>query len=359
MQDESVAKKEKTNKKGPKNPRKESNVSDKKMEDNPRKESNVSDKKKESNVAKKSNKGDYFQADLKKPNFASKDDILESKEKGFIGDKEGWFDNDLWKRPKHKFNFDGAKDHDYYYGSYSSHHIHEEMLKDQSRTMSYQRAIEGNPEDFKDKIVLDIGCGTGILSLFAAKAGAKHVYAVDNAEVALFAKEIIKQNGFEDKITVMKGKIEDLEFPFGEGGVDIIISEWMGYFLLYESMLDCVLWARDKYLNKKTGKMLPDRAQMYVAAIEDSEYMTDKKQFWDNVYGFNMNCMSHSVFKDPVVDTVPSQQIMTDSCCILDLNLVTMKKEEVNFSNYYALTANFTDRVHALVSWFDTTFSDL
>ena len=45
----------------------------------------------------------------------------------------------------------------------------------------------------------------------------------------------------------------------------------MGYFLLYESMLDCVLWARDKYL-KKGGKMLPDRATIYVAAIEDSEY---------------------------------------------------------------------------------------
>ena len=62
------------------------------------------------------------------------------------------------------------------------------MLKDQVRTLSYQKAIEGNPEDFKDKVVLDIGCGTGILSIFAARAGAKHVYAIDNAEIALFAK---------------------------------------------------------------------------------------------------------------------------------------------------------------------------
>lgn len=107
---------------------------------------------------------------------------------------------------------------------------------------------------------MDIGCGTGILSIFAARAGAKHVYAVDNAEIALFAREIIKNNGLEDKITVYKGKMEEIEFPFGEGEVDIIISEWMGYYLLYESMLDCVLWARDKYLNKSTGKMLPDRA---------------------------------------------------------------------------------------------------
>jgi len=108
--------------------------------------------------------------------------------------------------------------------------------------------------------VLDIGCGTGILSIFAARAGAKHVYAIDNAEIALFAKDIVKDNGLESKITVYKGKMEELDLPFGEGEVDIIVSEWMGYFLLYESMLDCVLWARDKYLNKKTGKMLPDRA---------------------------------------------------------------------------------------------------
>lgn len=93
--------------------------------------------------------------------------------------------------------------------------------------------------------------------------------------------------------------------PFGEGEIDIIISEWMGYFLLYESMLDCVLWARDKFLNKETGKMLPDRATMYMAAIEDEVLMKDKTEFWNNVYGVNMSCMSKGLFKDPSVDVVP------------------------------------------------------
>lgn len=120
------------------------------------------------------------------------------------------------------------------------------MLKDEIRTNAYRDAIEGNPQDFKDKVVLDIGAGTGILSIFAARAGAKHVYAVENAEIAFFAKEIIKNNGFSDKITVLKGKMEEIVLPVEK--VDIIISEWMGYFLLYESMLDSVLWARDKYL---------------------------------------------------------------------------------------------------------------
>ena len=130
--------------------------------------------------------------------------------------------------------------------------------------------------------MLDIGCGTGILSIFAARAGAKHVYAIENAEIALFAVEIIKRNNLQDKITVIKGKMEEIKLPVPK--VDIIISEWMGYFLLYESMLDSVLWARDKYL-VPGGKMLPDRAIMYVAGIEDGMFKNEKKAFWDDVYG--------------------------------------------------------------------------
>ena len=239
---------------------------------------------------------------------------------------------------------------------YSCRAIHEDMLGDTSRTLAYQRAIEENPEDFKDKVVLDIGCGTGILSIFAARAGAKHVYAIDNAEIALFSKQIIKENGLSDKITVIKGKIEEVDLPFKEGEIDIIVSEWMGYFLLYESMLDCVLWARDKYLNKKTGKMLPDRAKMYVGAMEDSEYIAGKNNFWENVYGVDMSCMTAGVLTDPMVEEVPSSNLISDSCMILDLDLMTMKPSEVEFSNSYSLTMNYSDTVHALVFWFDISF---
>lgn len=178
--------------------------------------------------------------------------------------------------------------HDYYFGSYSSSYIHEEMLKDRVRTLAYMRAIENNKKDFKDKIVMDIGAGTGILSIFAAKAGAKHVYAIENAEIALYAREIVKRNGLADKITVLKGKMEEIELPVEK--VDIIISEWMGYFLLYESMLDTVLWARDKYL-APDGKMLPDRAVIKIATIEDEKYKNSKIGFWKNVYGVDMSCL--------------------------------------------------------------------
>ena len=87
------------------------------------------------------------------------------------------------------------------------------------------------------------------------------------------AREIVKVNGMEDKITLIQGKMEEIEMPFPK--VDIIISEWMGYFLLYESMLDTVLVARDKYL-KPGGSLFPDEATLYLAAIEDMDYKEEK-----------------------------------------------------------------------------------
>jgi predicted RNA methylase len=96
---------------------------------------------------------------------------------------------------------------DYYYGSYSHFNIHEEMIRDKARTEAYKKAIEQNKHLFKDKTVLDIGTGTGILSLFAAQCGAKKVYAVDNADIAYFAMDIAKKNDSREVIQVIKGRI--------------------------------------------------------------------------------------------------------------------------------------------------------
>jgi protein arginine N-methyltransferase 1 len=114
---------------------------------------------------------------------------------------------------------------------------------------------------------------TDWVSRFAARAGAKHVIGVDMSSIIEKAKEIVAVNGLSDKITLLQGKMEEVKLPFPK--VDIIISEWMGYFLLYESMLDTVLYARDTYL-AEDGKIFPDKATMYVAAIEDGEYKDDK-----------------------------------------------------------------------------------
>ncbi|PIO30573.1 hypothetical protein AB205_0129480, partial [Aquarana catesbeiana] len=123
---------------------------------------------------------------------------------------------------------------DYYFDSYAHFGIHEEMLKDEVRTLTYRNSMFHNRHLFKDKVVLDVGSGTGILCMFAAKAGAKKVIG------------IVKANKLDHVVTIIKGKVEEVELPVEK--VDIIISEWMGYCLFYESMLNTVIYARDKWL---------------------------------------------------------------------------------------------------------------
>lgn len=103
--------------------------------------------------------------------------------------------------------------------------IHETMLKDTVRTDAYRDFIYENKHLFKDKVVLDVGCGTGVLSMFCAKAGAKKVIAVDNSAIIDKAREHVFENGLDGIITCLHGKIEEVILPVKK--VDIIISEWM------------------------------------------------------------------------------------------------------------------------------------
>eukprot|EP00127_Corallochytrium_limacisporum_P001379 Clim_evm1s55 gene=Clim_evmTU1s55 len=244
---------------------------------------------------------------------------------------------------------------DYYFDSYSHFGIHEEMLKDRVRTVTYQRAIMQNAHMFKDKVVLDIGCGTGILCMFAAKAGAKHVYGVDMARIITKAREIVSLNGFEDKVTLIQGKVEEIQLPVEK--VDIIISEWMGYALFYESMLDTVLYARDKWL-ADDGLLYPSSCRLYFSAIEDAEYKESKIEWWDNVYGFDYSPLKQQVLQEPLVDVVDSNQVCTDQDMIFECDIHKVKKEDLSFTVPWKLTAKRNDYIHAWVLYFDTWFND-
>jgi type I protein arginine methyltransferase len=242
---------------------------------------------------------------------------------------------------------------DYYFNSYAHFGIHEEMLKDEVRTRSYMRAIVDNPHLFAGKTVMDVGCGTGILSIFAAKAGAAKVYAVECSKIVDQARKIIEVNGFADIIEVVEGKVEELELDIE---VDIIISEWMGYFLFYESMLDTVLYARDRWL-KKDGLLFPDKASLYLCGIEDAQYKDEKISFWDNVYGLDMSCIKHVALTEPLVDTVDCEQVMSNVSAVFSIDMNTVTVEELSFAVPFKITAVRNDYCHALVAFFDVEFS--
>jgi len=253
---------------------------------------------------------------------------------------------------------DDRTSQDYYFDSYAHHAIHEEMLKDHVRTQTYQMAITQNAHLFRDKVVLDVGCGTAILSLFCCQAGAKHVYAVDCSSILQQAKKIVHKNGYSDKITLIQGKIEEIELPVEH--VDIIVSEWMGYFLLYESMLDTVIFARDKWLVKdNTGIIFPDKAVMYLSAMEDENIRRERIDFWDDVYGFDMSPIKEIALREPVVDVVDPKSLVTDAVPILHLDILTCTKEDLAFTADFKLQARRNDFIHGLVAYFECAFTQI
>ncbi|KAL8671858.1 MAG: hypothetical protein Q9168_003648 [Polycauliona sp. 1 TL-2023] len=247
-----------------------------------------------------------------------------------------------------------TKDHDtHYFSSYDHSDIHETMLRDSVRTDAYRDFIYENKNLFAGKVVLDVGCGSGILSLFCARAGAAKVIAVDNSSIIDKAREIVYVNGLGDTI---QGKIEELVLPVAQ--VDIIISEWMGYCLMYEAMLDSVLWARDRYL-APNGLMIPSHATLRLSLFADDDEIADKVTYWSSVYGFDMSCMLARAFEDVDIRTVRPKAVPSRSETILQLPLHTITKDELTFSGVdFVLGAERDiDQLQGFVIHFDIAFA--
>ena len=155
---------------------------------------------------------------------------------------------------------------------YAEFEVHRTMIRDRVRTEAFRRAIDSvvRPGD----IVLDVGAGSGILSVFAARAGAARVYAVERTPIAALAEQLAAANDVADTVTVIHGDVIDIELP---EPVDVIVSEWLGGFGIDEGMLAPVIAARDRWL-KPGGVMIPHTVTAWTALVHD-RYLADMIEF--------------------------------------------------------------------------------
>ncbi|KAG0453339.1 hypothetical protein HPP92_026003 [Vanilla planifolia] len=244
-----------------------------------------------------------------------------------------------------------------YFEAYAHIGIHEEMIKDHVRTTTYRAAIMQYQDSIVGKVVMDVGCGTGILAIFCALAGARRVYAVDASEIAFQASEIVRSNNLSDKIVVLHGRVEDINI---EEMVDVIISEWMGYLLLYESMLPSIIFARDKWL-KPDGLILPSHATLYMAPITHNDRYRDSIDFWRNVYGIDMSAMlplaKQCAFEEPCVETITGENVLTWPSPVVRVDCYAVMAEELeSVTSKYRFTSMMQARLHGFAFWFDVEF---
>jgi len=234
------------------------------------------------------------------------------------------------------------------------------MLNDEVRTGAYARAIAAHPSIKNGGVVLDVGAGTGILSILCALGGARKVYAVEASDMALKMAEVVKVNGVEDIVTVIHSRLEDVELP---EKVDVVVSEWMGMALLFESMWEPVLLARDRWL-KPGGSMLPSKVEMFAAPLEANEYWQEKIKMWDDVWGLKMwplvDKAKEAFLVQPLFDLMlKPKHLIGNGEKIVTIDMASVQTEDLSrFSHTWTVRARRDSNIHGIATWFVCLFEN-
>jgi protein arginine N-methyltransferase 1 len=232
--------------------------------------------------------------------------------------------------------------------SYDSIRSHLEMLQDRVRTEAYLAAIREivKPGDR----VLDFGCGTGVLSIFAERAGAASVYAVDRSSMLTSATTIFAENGCT-RITPVFGEGQRVELP---SQVDVIISEWMGHFLFAERMLEPLIHLRDKYL-VPGGRVVPARCSLHLGLVGVRDYFDDLSFLCTRPYDIDFSAIGDWPFTEVGVIRMRADDLLPETLCIADFDMTTVTGTPREISG--AITPRSEALVYGLCGWFEAQLS--
>lgn len=246
----------------------------------------------------------------------------------------------------------GMSPHDLnYFGAYQHLSNQKEMLMDTARTRAFADALDEVVSS--DDIVVDVGCGSGILSLMAAKQGAQRVYAIERSNMINIAKAVAEKNGCSDRIIFEQCMAEEFTCP---DKATVIVSEWLGDFVLRELMFKSVVSVRDRCA-APGARSMPSRVRMYVALVEDALLWQEVgPNYWSSpVYGFDytpafeVECARLGSKRV----TVPETSLLSERAVINDIDCETAPVGKFYFDNQVEFTVSRNGSLHGLAGSFD------
>lgn len=239
---------------------------------------------------------------------------------------------------------DSLSEYDPHRGSYRDVVTHKLMLQDVVRTAGY---LEGLRAAVKPGYsVIDFGAGTGVLSIFAKRCGAGRVDAIERTSIVEQARKIARLSGYDD---IRFHHTDHLSFET-EGPVDLIVSEWMGHFLFFESMLEPLIKIRDKWL-KPDGIMLPHSFEMTAALVIDEGMYEDAAFLEFKPYGIDFGPIADLPLKQSSLADIEESQIATPYIHLGTLDMKTIERTPRELRGNVTVTEPLT--VYGITAWFD------
>lgn len=232
--------------------------------------------------------------------------------------------------------------------------VHRWMLRDTVRNEAYRRALAHavKPGD----VVLDMGAGTGILSIFAAIAGARKVYAVERTRIAEVAHQVIAANGYAETIEIVQADLEDISL---DEKVDVIVSEWMGGFGVDENMLAPLVMARDRWL-RPGGKIVPGRVTAMLAPAHVPDFDEAVAYWRAGLHGIDLGVIADLTTQETFHTQTEPASLVAPPQVMWSHDPLTCSLAEADqrFTARLAFHATEATTLSGFVSWFAADMGD-
>lgn len=222
------------------------------------------------------------------------------------------------------------------------------LLDDPVRQAAFQKAINRavRPGD----VVVDLGCALGNFSLYACRAGAARVYAVEAASVIEVAREVVEANGFSDRVTFLRGRSTSLEVP---ERADVVIFEDFSASFMSPGVVRTVTDAVRRWL-KPGGVLVPPRGRVWVAPVEDAPGHRELDRFaWtrDRVFGVDVTPSRRMMFATSHARQLKPGALLAEPTLVGEVDLAQVSSAALKVEASVEVTR--MGAIHGLLLWFD------
>lgn len=221
------------------------------------------------------------------------------------------------------------------------------MIADSVRIHAFEKALKSTIRP--GMTVLDLGAGTGVLSLLACRFGATKVHAVELADSVFIGREMAEANGFSDRIVWHHQSSFDLTL---EEPVDLIVADLRGLLPFHRGSIRTIIDARDRLL-KPDGIMISQRDRCHIALAEAPDLAERSMHPWGaNDFDFDLGPIRSRLINEWIFAPVRADRIISEDklWCAIDYQTVN----EVDVENELSFSVLRDGVVHGFFVWFDT-----